>query len=175
MSPAAAEPVWAIEIKGLSEAGIIPLIDPAMIVGEACTWRRDARLPPMRVCCSLILSARWTISIFVEAGLIGQIGDADYEVWHDVSEDSGRSDSWSVVAPQCNCPATVDIPVLNVLNLPGSTWSATDRAIVVDARSKPDCGFACDRNVRSGRTELKVTLAPVLRGGNRTWLIGNQD
>lgn len=150
------------EIKGLSEAGIIPLIDPAMIVGEGLhmaegrTFTTDASL--------LFIDTVRTlddIDFRLKAGLIGQIGDARITK---SGMTSVKIQVEAILGPllRRNVIAgfTVDIPVLNVLNLPESTWSATDRAIVVDARSNRIVDLLVTVTYGPAVHRLKVTLAP---------------
>jgi hypothetical protein len=124
------------EIKGLSAASIDPIIDPALIVGESLhfaegrTFSSDAAL-------GYIDTVRVIddIDFRMKAGLIGQVGDARItkqgltQVKTQVDGILGPLKRGAVIVD-----FAVDIPVLNILNIPETTWTATDKSIVSAAR-----------------------------------------
>jgi hypothetical protein len=150
------------EIKGLSEAGIIPLIDPALIVGEGLhlaegrAFTTDASLLFIDIVRTLD-----DIDYRLKAGLIGLVGDARITksgmtaLLVRVESILGPLKRRGVIAD-----FSVDIPVLNVLNLPEATWTATDRAIVVDARANRIVDMLVTVTYGPAVHRLKVTLAP---------------
>lgn len=150
------------EIKGLSEAGIIPLIDPALIVGEGIymaegrTFTTDSSLLFIDIVRTLD-----DIDFRLKAGLIGLVGDARITksgmtaLQVRVESILGPLKKRGVIAD-----FSVDIPVLNVLNLPEPTWTATDRAIVVEARANRTVDLLVTVTYGPAVHRLKVTLAP---------------
>jgi hypothetical protein len=135
------------EIKQLSEAGIIPIIDPTLIVGESLHFA-DGR--------TFTSDARWLYVDFVrviddiefrlKAGLIGAIGDSRITK-EGLTTLKTRVEG--ILGPLKRAAVIddffVEIPVLDILNLPENTRTATDNAIVTTARQ--------DRNV-----DLTVTI-----------------
>jgi hypothetical protein len=125
------------EIRALSEGGIVPIIDPALIVGtglffaDGRTFTTDDSV--------LFVDTRRIIddaTARLKAGLIGMVGDARITK-------SGltlvRTRIEGILGPLQRSGAIdrfeVNIPVLDVLSLPEATWSPTDRALVTTARS----------------------------------------
>jgi hypothetical protein len=137
------------EITGLSEAGINPIIDPALIVGEGLhfaegrCYTTDASLLYVDIVRTLD-----DIDFRLKAGLIGAVGDARITR-------SGlnlvRLRTEGILGPLLRrgviAGFAVDIPVLNVLSLPETAWNRT-----VDMFVSVTYGPAVHR--------LKVTLAP---------------
>lgn len=150
------------EIKGLSEAGFVPLIDPALIVGEGLhmaegrTFTTDNDLLFIDMVRTLD-----DIDFRLKAGLIGLVGDARITK-------SGMTALQvrveSILGPlkrrNVITDFSVDIPVLNVLNLPEATWTATDKAIVFEARSNRIVDLIVTVIYGPAVHRLKVTLAP---------------
>lgn len=150
------------EIKGLSEAGINPIIDPALIVGESLhfaegrTFSADLSLAYID-----IIRVLDDIDFRLKAGLIGQVGDARItkmgmtQVKTQVEGILGPLKRRAVIAD-----FEVDIPVLNVLNIPESAWTATDKAIVVEARANRTVDMFVTVTYGPAVHRLKVVLAP---------------
>jgi hypothetical protein len=150
------------EIKGLSEAGINPIIDPALIVGESLhfaegrTFSADLSLAYID-----IVRVLDDIDFRLKAGLIGQVGDARItkmgmtQVKTQVEGILGPLKRRAVIAE-----FEVDIPVLNVLNIPESAWTTTDKAIVVEARANRTVDMFVTVTYGPAVHRLKVVLAP---------------
>jgi hypothetical protein len=150
------------EIKGLSEEGIIPIIDPALIVGESLHFAEgrcfttDASLLYID-----IVRVLDDIDFRLKAGLIGAVGDARITK-------SGmtmlKTRVEGILGPLQRSGVIVDfnidIPVLNILNLPESTWNATDRSIVTTARANRIVDLFISVTYGPAVHRLKVSLAP---------------
>ncbi|MBE9110192.1 hypothetical protein IQ273_12295 [Nodosilinea sp. LEGE 07298] len=150
------------EIKGLSEAGIIPIIDPALIVGESLHFAEgrcfttDASLLYID-----IVRVLDDIDFRLKAGLIGAIGDARITK-------SGmtmlKTRVEGILGPLQRSGVIVnyniDIPVLNILSLPESSWTVTDQAIVQTARANRIVDLFVTVTYGPAVHQLKVTLAP---------------
>lgn len=150
------------EIKGLSEAGIIPIIDPALIVGESLHFAEgrcftsDASLLYID-----IVRVLDDIDFRLKAGLIGLVGDARITK-SGLTRVKTRVDG--ILGPlKVNSVITdfsVDIPVLNILNLPESVWTATESTLVADARANRTVDMFVSVTYGPAVHRLKVTLAP---------------
>jgi hypothetical protein len=150
------------EIKGLSEAGIIPIIDPALIVGESLhfaegrTFTTDASLLYIDIVRTLD-----DIEFRLKAGLIGLVGDARITK---AGTTRLKVRTEGILGPlQRNAVIdayTVDIPVLNILSIPESAWTATDQAIVVAARANRTVDMLVTITYGPAVHRLLVTLAP---------------
>jgi hypothetical protein len=124
------------EIKQLSEAGIIPLIRPSLIVGggfyfgEGRTFTTDAQLLYVD-----IVRVLDDIDFRLKAGLIGLIGDARI-TRAGLTTVKTRIDG--ILGPLVRSAEIdefqVQIPVLDILSLPDSARSATENALVATAR-----------------------------------------
>jgi hypothetical protein len=150
------------EIKGLSESEIIPIIDPSLIVGESLHFAEgrcfttDASLLYIDLVRTLD-----DIEFRLRAGLIGMVGDARVTK-------SGmtlvKSRVEGILEPLVRRNVIVgygiDIPVLNILNLPEATWSSADQAIVSTARANRTVDMFISVTYGPAVHMLKVTLAP---------------
>ncbi len=150
------------EIKGLSEEGIIPIIDPALIVGESLHFAEgrcfttDASLLYID-----IVRVLDDIDFRLKAGLIGAVGDARITK-------SGmtmlKTRVEGILGPLQRSNVIVDfnidIPVLNILSLPESAWNATDRSIVETARANRTVDLFVSVTYGPAVHRLKVSLAP---------------
>lgn len=150
------------EIKGLSEAGIIPIIDPALIVGESLHFAEgrcfttDASLLYVD-----IVRVLDDIDFRLKAGLIGAVGDARITK-------SGmtmlKTRVEGILGPLQRSGVIVnfniELPVLNILSLPESTWTATDLAIVQTARANRMVDLFVTVTYGPAVHRLKVTLSP---------------
>jgi hypothetical protein len=150
------------EIKGLSEAGIIPIIDPALIVGESLHFAEgrcftsDASLLYID-----IVRVLDDIDFRLKAGLIGLVGDARITK-SGLTRVKTRVDGILGPLKLNNVIAdfSVDIPVLNILNLPESVWTATESTLVADARANRTVDMFVSVTYGPAVHRLKVTLAP---------------
>jgi hypothetical protein len=150
------------EIKGLSEANIIPLIRPALIVGESVhfaegrNFTTDASLLYID-----IIRVLDDIDFRLKAGLIGQVGDARITK---AGMTALKAQVEAILGPLKRRAVIddflVDIPVLNILGVPEATWAITDRAIVVDARANRTVDMLVTVTLGPAVHRLKVTLAP---------------
>jgi hypothetical protein len=150
------------EITGLSEAGIIPIIDPALIVGESLHFAEgrcfttDASLLYID-----IVRVLDDIDFRLKAGLIGAVGDARITK-------SGmtmlKTRVEGILGPLQRSGVIVnfniELPVLNILSLPESTWTATDLAIVQTARANRMVDLFVSVTYGPAVHRLKVTLSP---------------
>jgi hypothetical protein len=150
------------EIKGLSEQGIIPIIDPALISGpglyfaEARTFTSDTT--QLYVDIVRVLD---DIDFRLKAGLIGAVGDARITK-------SGltrvKSRIEGILAPLVAGGVlddfAIDIPVLRVLNTPDSGWSPADSTLVTTARANRAVDIAITVTYGPAVHRLVVTLTP---------------
>lgn len=150
------------EIKGLSEQNINPIIDPALIVGESLhfaegrTFTTDADLLFID-----IVRVLDDIEFRLKAGLIGLAGDARITK-QGLTRIRVRMDE--ILSPlkqrEVIADYSVDIPALNILNLPESAWSPADRSVVVTARANRTVDMYVSVTYGPAVHRLKVTLAP---------------
>jgi hypothetical protein len=150
------------EIKALSEAGINPIIDPTLIPGEGLyfadgrTFTSDAALVYID-----IVRVLDDIDFRLKAGLIGMVGDARItkqgmtRVAVRIDEILGPLVQRNVIVSY-----TVDIPVLNILNVPEAAWTAADRAVINEARANRVVDMLVTVTYGPAVHRLKVTLAP---------------
>jgi hypothetical protein len=150
------------EIKGLSEAGIIPIIDPALIVGESLHFAEgrcfttDASLLYID-----IVRVLDDIDFRLKAGLIGAVGDARITksgmtmLKTRVEGILGPLQRGGVIVD-----FAIDIPVLNILSVPETAWTATDRSIVQTARANRMVDLFVSVTYGPAVHRLKVTLSP---------------
>ena len=113
------------EIKGLSEEGIIPLIDPSLIVGESLhfaegrTYTTDASLLYIDIVRTLD-----DIDFRLKAGLIGLVGDARITK---AGLTLLKSATEGILGPLQRRAVidnfAIDIPVLGILSIPEASWS----------------------------------------------------
>ena len=150
------------EIKGLSEAEINPIIDPALIVGESLHFSEgrcfttDANLLYID-----IVRVLDDIEFRLRAGLIGAVGDARItkfgmtRVKTRVEGILGPLKRRGVIAD-----FNIDIPVLNILNIPESARTPADNTIVTEARANRTVDMLVTVTYGPAVHRLKVTLAP---------------
>ena len=150
------------EIKGLSEAGVNPIIDPALIVGEGLhfaegrTFSTDPSLAYID-----IVRVLDDIDFRLKAGLIGSVGDARItkagmtQVKTQIDGILGPLRRRAVIAD-----FAVDIPVLNILSVPESAWTPTDTNIVKTARENRTVDVFVSVTYGPAVHRLKVILAP---------------
>ena len=152
----------ATEIRALSEANINPIIDPTLIVGEGLhlaegrTFTTDATLLYIDIVRTLD-----DIDFRLKAGLIGLIGDARITK---AGMTLLRLRVEGILGPLARraviADFSVEIPVLNVLNLPESTWTPADRALVETARQNRTVDLLVTVTYGPAVHRLVVTLAP---------------
>ncbi len=150
------------EIIGLSEAGIIPIIHPSLLVGESLyfgegrCFTTNADLPYID-----IVRVLDDIDFRLKAGLIGAIGDARITK---AGMTLLKVRVEGILAPLLTNAViagySVDIPVLNVLALPESAWSAADGTLVTTARANRSVDMLVTITYGPAVHRLKVTLAP---------------
>lgn len=150
------------EIKGLSEAGIIPVIQPALIVGggfyfgEGRCFTSDADLTYID-----IVRVLDDIDFRLKAGLIGAIGDARITK---AGMTLLKTRMEGILGPLARnnviADFTINIQVLNILSVPETAWNATDRSIVRDARANRAVDVFVSVTYGPAVHRLKVTLAP---------------
>jgi len=150
------------EIKALSEFGIVPIIEPALIVGggfffaEGRLFTADANL--------LFVDTVRTlddIDFRLKSGLIGAIGDARITKPGLIGLKT-RVDG--IMGPLKRATTiddyTIDIPVLNILSVPESSWTAAERALVTDARANRSIDVFVSVTYGPAVHRLRVTLQP---------------
>lgn len=150
------------EIKALSEFGIVPIIQPALIVGggfffaEGRLFTTDANLLFVDIVRTLD-----DIDFRLKAGLIGSVGDARITKPGLVGLKT-RVDG--IMGPLKRAATiddyTIDIPVLNILSIPESNWTATERALVADARANRSVDVFVSVTYGPAVHRLRVTLQP---------------
>jgi len=139
------------EIKKLSEAGFIPIIDPALISGtslhlaEGQTFSADAKLRFIDTVRTLD-----DIDFRLKAGLIGLVGDARITRSGLITLKARIEGILGVVQrEQAIDTFKVDIPVLDILTLPEEARTAPDKLVLSDARQN-----------RVVNVDVQVTLGP---------------
>jgi hypothetical protein len=150
------------EIKGLSEAGINPIIDPALIVGESLhfaegrTFTSDASLLYTDIVRTLD-----DIDFRLKAGLIGSVGDARI-TRAGLTLIKARTEG--ILGPLKRDAVidefSIDIPVLNILSVPESARTPTDNQIVATARANRTVDMFISVTYGPAVHRLRVTLAP---------------
>lgn len=152
------------EIKGLSEADIIPLIDPALIVGESLHFA-DGRLFTTDASLLHIDRVRTLddIEFRLRAGLIGLIGDARITkpgmTLLKVTTDGilGPLKRNAVIDDY-----TIEIPVLDILGTPQAAWTPTEANIVTTARANRTVDMMVTITYGPAVSTLKVSLVTKL-------------
>ena len=150
------------EITGLSAAGAIPLIDPALIpgtglfMGDGGTFSADAARNYVD-----IVRVLDDIEFRLRAGLIGTVGDARITK---AGLTTVRVRVEGILGP-LQLGAVIDdfsvsIPLLSILALPESARSATDEALVVTARQTRQVSVLVSITYGPAVHRLNVTLAP---------------
>jgi hypothetical protein len=150
------------EIRDLSEGGIVPVIDPALIVGSSLHFA-DGR------CFTsddsiLFVDIRRLLDDLVRllrAGLITLIGDARITK-------SGltlvRARIEGILGPLQRSGALdsfdVQIPLLDILSRPEASWSATDQAMVTDARTNRTASAHLTVELGPGASKFAIVLSP---------------
>jgi hypothetical protein len=123
------------EIKGLSEAKITPIIDPALISGESLHFA-DGRLFDTEDKYMDLVRTVDQAEFLLRAGLIGLIGDARITkpgmtlLRTQVDGILGQLKRQAVIDDY-----TIQIPVLDVLGLPTGVRTPADDKVVTDARN----------------------------------------
>ena len=150
------------EIKGLSEANINPIIDPALIVGESLhfaegrTFTTDATLLYVDIVRTLD-----DIEFRVKAGLIGTIGDARITRSGLLDIRSRIDGILGVLLRRAVIDGyAIEIPVLSILSLPESAWTPADRNTVVTARANRAVDVLLSITYGPAVHRLRVTLVP---------------
>ena len=125
------------EIKGLSEADVIPIIDPALITGESLHFA-DGRLFTTDASMANVDLLRVTDDLEhkLRAGLIGLVGDARITkpgmtlLKTQVDGILGPVKRQAVIDDY-----SIQIPVLDILSIPEAARTAADNAIITAARA----------------------------------------
>ena len=150
------------EIKALSEFGIVPIIQPALVVGggfsfaEGRLFTTDANLLFVDIVRTLD-----DIDFRLKAGLIGSVGDARITKAGLISLKT-RVDG--IMGPLKRATTiddyTIDIPVLDVLSIPESNWTAAERELVATARANRTVVLFVSVTYGPAVHRLHVTLQP---------------
>jgi hypothetical protein len=150
------------EIKGLSEAGLDPIIDPSLIVGESLHFAEGRTFTTDDSMLFIdIVRVLDDIDFRLKAGLIGSVGDARITkagltlVKSRVEGILGPLQRRAVIDD-----FSVQIPVLDILSVPTSTWTTTDENIVVTARANRTVDMLVTVTYGPAMHRLLVTLAP---------------
>lgn len=149
------------EIKQLSEANIIPIIDPTLVpgpglhFGEGRTFTTDES----RLYVDTVRTLD-DIEFRLKAGLIGLVGDARITKSGMVRL---KTRIEGILEPlerrEVIAAFDVAIPVLDILVLPESTWSAGDRNLVETARANRTVDVRVSVTYGPAVHRLNVTLA----------------
>ncbi|GAA4878602.1 hypothetical protein [Actinomycetospora straminea] len=150
------------EIIGLSDANIIPIIDPALVVGESLhlaegrCFTTDASLLYVD-----IVRVLDDIDFRLKAGLIGLVGSARITL-AGLSRVVTRAAGilGPLVRSSVIADYTVTIPVLAILRIPESSWTPSDAAIVATARANREVDMFVTVTYGPAVHRLKVTLSP---------------
>jgi hypothetical protein len=150
------------EATELSEAGINPLIDPALIVGEGLHFA-DGRCFTTDPALLFVDALRVLddIDYRLKAGLIGSIGDARITK---AGMTLVKTRTEGILAP-LKRRAVIDeyavtIGVLDVLSLPESAWTPADKTLVKEARENRAVDMLVSVTYGPAVHRLLVTLAP---------------
>jgi hypothetical protein len=153
----------ATEIKGLSEANIIPIIQPALIVGggfffgEGRCFTSDATQLYVDVVRTLD-----DIDFRLKAGLIGLVGDARITR---AGLTIVRTTVQGILGPLVRAEVIDDfdvrIPLLDILALPESARSATEAALVTTARTNRAVDMLVSITLGPAVHQLLVFLQPI--------------
>jgi len=125
------------EIKALSNLNIIPIIDPELIPGEGLHFAEGRTFTTdMNLLYVDIVRVLDDIDFRLKAGLIAMVGDARITK-SGLTKLKVRTEG---ILEPLERSAVIDkflvqVPVLDILNTPDSTWTAGDQAIVATARS----------------------------------------
>lgn len=162
VSIATADQYGPSEIKALSEFGIVPIIQPALIVGggfffaEGRLFTTDASLLFVD-----LLRTLDDIDFRLKAGLVGSVGDARITKPGLVGLKT-RVDG--IMGPLKRAATiddySIDIPALNILSIPESSWTATERSLVTTARANRSIDVFVSVTYGPAVHVLLVTLLP---------------
>jgi hypothetical protein len=125
------------EIIGLSNANLIPIIHPALITGDSLNFG-EGRLFTSNASLLFIDLVRVIddVNFKLQAGLIGAIGDARItKAGLTLLQTQFHAILDQIVAAEEIDEYDVDIPILDILQTPESTWTAAQNQQVVDARA----------------------------------------
>jgi hypothetical protein len=150
------------EISGLAGAGVIPLVDPALIPGSGLYFADGGTFSsdPARNYVDIVRVLD-DIEFRLRAGLIGAIGDSRITK---AGLTSLRVRVEGILGPLQQA-AVIDnfavvIPLLSILSLPESSRSAADSAQVVTARSTRQVTVLISITYGPAIHRLDVTLSP---------------
>ena len=150
------------EIKGLSEANIIPIIQPAMIVGsgfyfgEGRCFTSDATQLYVDIVRTLD-----DIDFRLKAGLIGLVGDARITR---AGLTTVKTTVQGILGPLQRA-ATIDafdvrIPLLDIFDLPESARTPTETSLITTARANRAVDMLVSITYGPAVHRLRVTLQP---------------
>lgn len=150
------------EIIGLSEKGIVPIVDPDLIVGtslhfaEGRCFTSDASLLYIDIVRTLD-----DIEFRLRAGLIGLVGDARITKG---GMTRLKTQVEGILGPlkrrQVITEFSVAIPVLDALSIPESARTPTDNNIITTARANRTVDMIVSVTYGPATHRLRVTLAP---------------
>jgi hypothetical protein len=150
------------EIKGLSNANIIPIIDPALIpgeglfFGEARTFTSNTDLLYIDIVRTLD-----QVEFALKAGLIGSVGDARITKAGMMSVQLRTEAILGVMARnEMIAGFRVQIPVLDVLSIPEATRSPAEKELVRQARQTRSVEMTVEITYGPAVHYLLVKLAP---------------
>lgn len=150
------------EITGLSQRGINPVISPALLAGggfyfaDGRTYSSDAALQFID-----IVRVLDDLDFKLKAGLLGSIGD-DRVTKGGLTMLLTRTEG---ILEPCVTTAeiddfSIDIPLLDILIRPESTWSAGETATVNNARATRQVGMFVKVVYGPAIHQIRVNLAP---------------
>jgi len=149
------------EIKGLSEAGINPIIDPALIVGEGLHFAEARTLGGADLTYVDLVRVLDDIELKLKAGLIGLVGDARITKAGMLRLKGAIR---GILGPlQRNAVIdgySIQIPLLDILSIPESARTDTDNAIVRDARTERQVEAIVSITYGPAVHRIRVRLAP---------------
>lgn len=157
-----AEQYAPTEIVGLSEENIIPIIDPALIVGESLHLAEGRCFTTLGDLLYVdLVRVLDDVEFRLKAGLIGLVGSARITL-AGLTRVATRASGILGALQRSNVIAdyAVDIPVLDVLRIPESSRTPTDDQIVTTARANREVDVFVSVTYGPAVHRLKVTLAP---------------
>lgn len=150
------------EIKGLSEQGIIPIIDPALIPGTSLHFAEGRLFTSDQSLAYIdIVRVLDDLDFRLKAGLIGLVGDARITK-AGLTQLSTQIDG--ILGPLKRRAMidnyTIDIPLLNILLVPEASRTPTENNLVTTARATRTVDAFIEVRYGPAIHLLKVTLAP---------------
>jgi len=150
------------EIKGLSEAGIIPIIDPVLIPGTSLHFAEGRLFTDDQSLAYIdIVRVLDDIDFRLKAGLIGLVGDARITK---AGLTLLNTQIDGILGPLKRRAMidnyTIDMPILNIMAIPEATRTPTENNLVTTARATRTVDAFVEVKYGPAIHTLRVRLAP---------------